>query len=191
MRLFDVRQEALRDAELPPGCVIVANHPTHLDAAVFLGTVVDCCTIAKPLIYRQWWIRSLLAGAGYVPGSVDHPLPIDRLLERLERRLEDGQRVVIFPESTRSEPGAPLRFHRLAFELSCRTGAPLVVARITCTPRWLAKETSLWVPPRQGVPRYEVEVLETIDPDRFDRKSRRLRDGVMSLYTGPTTQRSA
>lgn len=167
---------------LPSPCVVVANHPTHLDIVSLLGWIPDCCTIVKPSIYRFWWLRPLMKGSGQIEGSGSGLLEAARLIERAEDSLRQGQTIVVFPEGTRTEEGQRMPFHRLAFEIACAANVPVTALHIGCEPPYLSKSRSVLRPPRI-VPRLTVELIETLCPGDFESDSRRLRDYVRSLYT--------
>ena len=102
-RLVDVRLPSPEARDLPHPCVIIANHPTHLDITAILSWVPRSCTLVKPSIYRRWWLWPLMAGSGQLEGAGPHPLDGARLVERAEARLRQGETVVVFPEGTRTE----------------------------------------------------------------------------------------
>lgn len=178
IRAYDLRTTNL-GSQLPEGpCVIVANHPTLLDAATMIRSVPNMTTSVKPSIFRQWWMRGLLAGAGHFEGSVD-PLGAERIVEAAVDRLRRGFRVVVFPEGTRSPHDTLRPFGRTAFEIACRANVPVVPVAIHTAPLWLTHQIGFLSPPKQ-VPQITLTVLEPRHPDEFDRASRDMRDAVRS-----------
>ncbi len=185
--LLDVKTPAPDSVLLPDRCVVIANHPTHMDISAILCWIPRCCTVVKPSIYRRWWLEPLLRGSGQVEGAGDHPLDGARLVERASARVREGQRLVVFPEGTRTEEGRDMPFHRLGFEIACREGVPVVPLLLRCAPPYLSKMRPLLRPPRE-TPVLSVDVLPMIDPEEVGRDSRRLRERARALYTGGATR---
>ena len=180
IRVLDVKVDIDRSA-LPEGpFVVVANHPTLVDVTAILRTIDNSCTIVKPVIYRRWWIRPLMEGSGQIEGA-NNPLAAPRLVERAAERIRDGMSMVIFPEGTRTVEGREMPFHRMAFEIACRAGVPVVSLRLRCEPSWLSKARPLFrIPPT--VPELSVSMLATVEPVQFDYDSRRLCEHVRAMY---------
>lgn len=182
LRLVDVRYQ-VRRADLPEGpAVVVANHPTLLDVTAIQRLVGLSCSIVKPAIYRLWWLKPLLDGARQIEGA-SNPIGTVRVVERAAERLESGMSVIIFPEGTRTEDGREMPFHRLAFEIACRAGVPVVPLKIACEPPYLSKSQPLFRLPSQ-MPVLSVSALPPVHPEQFDGDSRRMSDHVRSLYRG-------
>ena len=106
-----------------PG-IVVANHQSSLDifilAAIFpkLKFMVADWVMSSPLF-------SIIARyLGYYTKSEGY----GKLTGRLERDLEDGWSVVIFPEGTRSPDGKIRRFHKGAFYMASTHGVPVIPA---------------------------------------------------------------
>ncbi|MEL6183531.1 MAG: lysophospholipid acyltransferase family protein [Myxococcota bacterium] len=181
-RLARVDALSVRENLLPERCVVVANHPSHFDIVSLLSRIPRCATIVKPSIYDQWWLEPLMRGSGQVRGT-SHPLDAGRLVEAAVARLHEGERLVVFPEGTRTEAGREMPFHRLAFEIASRAHVPVVPIRIDCDPPFLSKGQSVLRPPR-AFPRIRLEVLDPIDPESFGGDTRSLRDHVRNVLLG-------
>lgn len=173
--------------QLPDGpCVVVANHLSLLDTSALFAALRGGCAVAKPAIYRQWWIRPLLREAGQIPGTND-PLGAERVIEAATQRLRQGFWVMVFPEGTRAREGRRGPFRRAAFEIACRAEVPVVPIRIELSPPWLTPERSFLPVPRRA-PRLRLRVLPSVDPADHDHDSRALRTAVENVYDHPLSE---
>lgn len=182
-RLMRIQLPSAHDMELQTPCVVVANHPCHLDIVGIFSWLPNAFTVVKPSIYRQFWLKPLLRGSGQLEGGQTHLLEVERLISESVQRLRSGQNLVIFPEGTRTIPGREMPFHRLAFEIACRANVPVVPLRLSCYPSYLSKERSILCPPR-GFPSFRVEVFGTLYPQDFQGNSRRMRETAKVLCVG-------
>jgi 1-acyl-sn-glycerol-3-phosphate acyltransferase len=118
----------------------VANHPTLLDVVAIIAHVDDvCCVVKRPLMANPL-VGPLLRACGHITVDGEDMMDGARVVDAAAQRLAEGQRVLIFPEGTRSPPGAVRSFRRGAFELARRAGVPVVPAFLRCDPPALGKE---------------------------------------------------
>jgi 1-acyl-sn-glycerol-3-phosphate acyltransferase len=120
--------------------ILVANHRSHMDTPVILA--------ALPRRFRKKTV--VAAAADYFYGNkvlgalvslVFNTVPMDRCgggLDRraaghLDRLLDEGWNLLVFPEGTRSRNGAPGRLRRGAAVLARRHHLPIVPIRVTGT----------------------------------------------------------
>jgi hypothetical protein len=68
-------------------------------------------------------------------------------LHEAQKRLDDGDGVLIFPEGTRSPRRGMNGFRRGAFELATRAQVPLWPMFISCEPPALARGVPIWKHP--------------------------------------------
>lgn len=169
---------------LPPGpCVLVANHPTQIDVTAIGATLGGACTIVKPSVWRRRMVRPLLQGAGLLEGPGTDPISIGRVVDDGVERLRQGMRIFVFPEGSRSPAGQLRPFGRVAFEIACRAGVPLVSVGIRCTPPWLSPEVPIYRPPHP-IPRLRLTLLAVDDPAAEGGDSKRLRERVEQRFRG-------
>jgi 1-acyl-sn-glycerol-3-phosphate acyltransferase len=137
--------------------LIVANHPTLLDAVYLLAVFpqVDC--IVKHDLMRNPFTRSALSGLDYV-SNADTAGMLDAAVERLRR----GRSVLVFPEGTRSRPGQPLHFHLAAATMAVRSGVPCQPVIVRCEPLTVTKGTP-WYEIAPERPHFTIEVDQPVD----------------------------
>ncbi|MBY0401409.1 1-acyl-sn-glycerol-3-phosphate acyltransferase [Myxococcota bacterium] len=175
---FDPDAHAARVPAIP--CVLVANHPTLMDISALLAADSNLVYPVKPSLFNSFWARPLFRHAGQFEGAGQDPLHVAQMVEAATARLAAGQRVIIFPEGTRSPERGMHPFGRVAFEIARRAAVPIVPLVITCEPRFLGKIGGFRRPPAE-LPRLRIRVLEPIDPrspDYAGSSSRMLRDIV-------------
>ncbi len=167
---------------LPKGpCVVIANHPTQMDVTAIGACLGGACTIVKSTVYRRRLVRPLMVGAGLLEGPGTDPISVGRVIDDGVQRLRDGMRIFVFPEGSRSPPGVLRPFGRLAFEIACRAGVPLVSVAIRCEPVYLSQEVSLFRPPSR-TPVLRLQLLAIDDPASFGDDSRALRERVEARF---------
>ncbi|MGQ0700028.1 MAG: lysophospholipid acyltransferase family protein [Panacagrimonas sp.] len=126
-----------------PGQLVVANHPSLIDA-IFLGAQmphVNC--IVKNALLRNPLLRAPVRWADYIPNGSPKSL-----VENCAASLRAGDSLLVFPEGTRSVQGQPLKMQRGAAHIALASGCDLLPVTIVCQPTWLTK-SDVWyrVPP--------------------------------------------
>ena len=160
--------------------MMVSNHPTLMDISALLAADSNLVFPVKPSLYNRFWARPLFRQSGQFEGAGQGPLGIAQMVEAAAERLAAGQRVIIFPEGTRSPDRGLHPFGRVAFEIAQRAAVPIVPLVIHCVPRYLGKTNGFRRPPAD-LPRLRIRVLEPIDPSApglAGSSSRTLRDIV-------------
>ena len=104
---------------LGPG-LIVANHPSLVDALWILATQPHICCVLKGDLQESWLFRALVEQLNYV--SNRDP---EQLLSEGSRRLRAGETLLVFAEATRTTPQTMPRFRLGAAELVVRSGAAI------------------------------------------------------------------
>ena len=165
-----------------PGQLVLANHPTLLDAVVLLAFVPDSSCVAKPALFASPLFRGALRACGYIDST--HTL---EMVEDATLRLGAGECVVMFPEATRSRPGEPTVFHRSAVSIALRSGARVTPVFIHCDPPMLAKGDPWYhIPARR--PSVTLRVGHDFDVAPFaalsppPRASRACNDALLALF---------
>ena len=174
-------------AALPQGCIIAANHTSHLDSLVILAALSpEERDRTRPVAAADYWTKTPLRR--YVSGQILNAVLIDRksggfdALMPAEAALSQGQSLIIFPEGTRSPEAEPGPFKGGFAELAIRAGKPVVPAYLANLNRIMPKGAPLPLPltcqARFGAP---------IDPAADGPGARKAlcsktRDAVRSLY---------
>jgi len=189
--LYRIRARGLENVPAHGPGVVVANHVTYLDAMILGGA------IARPIrfvVYHRiydapalrWFFRACRA-IPIAPRSED-PERLERALAEIDRALEDGELVGIFPEGQLTRDGRVGAFRGGIERILGRRPVPVVPVALrglfgsfvsyeggpplTKRPRWLRRE---------GAPLPEVEVVvgQRLDPARASADA--LRTEMMAL----------
>ncbi len=166
-----------------PGQLILANHPTLIDAVFLLGLTPSSTCIVKRALWHNPFTRWLVVAAGYVSNS-----PTDRMIEGASEALLAGQSVIIFPEGTRTVPGQPLQFHRGAAAIAVRAAAVVTPVYIRCSPPTLTKSEPWYrIPERRA--HFSLRTGSDLDPEPFRRAApapiaaRELNERLLEVFT--------
>ena len=109
---FHLNNEMGETFEKP--AVIIANHQSHLDLLCTMMLHPKVVLLTTDWVWKNPIYGLIIRFAEYYPVSDGY----DKNVERLQKLVERGYSVVVFPEGTRSEMGEILRFHKGAFQLA-------------------------------------------------------------------------
>lgn len=135
------------------GTLVLANHPSLLDYVLLASEMPNCDCIVKEALWRNPFVAGVVRAADYIPN-----VSAERLLPLCIERIRQGGILLIFPEGTRTTPGAPLRLQRGAAQLAVRSGARLQPVRIHCSARFLTKQHK-WFHVPEHKPVFTVQFL--------------------------------
>lgn len=139
------------------GLLLVANHPSRLDALFMIACLPDLVCITKASIWDHWLFGATIRMAGY-PRVGD-----DRHLAGVAALLRDGFRVLVFPEGTRSPPDGPGAFHP-GFTLPARQAqAPIQTVMIEADCNFLGRDWPVLRVPARAV-RVGLRIGTRFDP---------------------------
>lgn len=184
MRMLDFNPEEVTGEIPQTPCVMVANHPTLVDISAILATEPNLIFPAKASLFRTFWARPMLEAAHQLHIPERDPFAVKQVVEGAIHRLQQGNRIIIFPEGTRSPADRLLPFGRMAFEIAARANVPVVPIVITCEPRWLTRDCSFFASNIKTVPKLRLKALEPVYPSPEGEQgssSRTLRDIVSRL----------
>jgi 1-acyl-sn-glycerol-3-phosphate acyltransferase len=132
--------------------LIVANHPTLIDAVLLIGLIKDAVVVAKSALAENPITGPAVAAAGYIVNA-EGPA----LVAEAARTFDRGGRVLVFPESTRTPPGQPVRLQRGAANIAVRTDCRVVAVTIRVSNPLLYKGAA-WHEMPLEMPRFDVDV---------------------------------
>jgi 1-acyl-sn-glycerol-3-phosphate acyltransferase len=128
-----------------PGTLVVANHPTLIDALVLMSLMPQADCVVKQRYYEDPFVGGTARGAGYIPSRGGPELVADCV-----ERLVQGRSLIIFPEGTRSPVNGLAPFARGAAHIALRAGRDPLPVTIRCEPSTLYHGQAWWdVPERR------------------------------------------
>ena len=154
LELLGVLTMATQGAERlrSPGLLVVANHPTLLDALFLIAHMPQADCVVKASRFRNPFLSGTARGAGYV-SNADGP----RLVEGCVDRLLRGRSVIVFPEGTRSPAHGLGPFFRGAAHVALKAARDPLPVTLRCDPPALYRGRAWWdVPERRFEMRLEV-----------------------------------
>ena len=124
---FRVKCDELNKIAPLKGAIIIANHPSLIDALILTSRFGPsaCVMVKKSLLHG--FMRSLILNLGYA--NNESPF------EELQKKLADGDSLILFPEGTRTKNYEKMSFHRGAANLACRLDFPIYTIFIDCSNR--------------------------------------------------------
>jgi 1-acyl-sn-glycerol-3-phosphate acyltransferase len=164
-----------------PGQLLIANHPTLIDACFLLGFTPTACCIVKGGHFKNLITRGAVIGAGYIPNA-----PTEEMIHAAQAALQEGETLLMFPEGTRTVPGQPMTMQRGAANVALRAARVLTPVFISCEPPTLSKNLPWYrIPPRR--PKWTLRVGEDIDLEAYRGSplpiaSRRLHADLAGLF---------
>jgi 1-acyl-sn-glycerol-3-phosphate acyltransferase len=144
------------------GVLVIANHPSLLDVVLVVALLPDARCVIKDQIWQSFLLGPLMRLAGYIPNGGDP----DVLMRRCREALREGGNLIVFPEGTRSVPGAKPRFHRGFAHIATIAESDLQPIVISCNPPVLLKGQAWYeIPPRR--PHFQVDVQPLVSTANF------------------------
>jgi len=143
--LMEVDSQALdRLNDETTGLVVVANHPSMVDAMLIVARLQRGVCIMKGDLMRNVFLGSGARIARYIPN--DSPRT---MLRHAIANLREGAQLVMFPEGTRTEAGGMLnRFRPGVTAIAHKAGVPIQTVFIETDSPYLRKGWPIWrVPP--------------------------------------------
>jgi 1-acyl-sn-glycerol-3-phosphate acyltransferase len=137
-----------------PGQLIVANHPTLIDAVFLIAYAPQAVCVAKHAMFRNPLTRSVVIAAGYISNE-----QAAGMIEGASAALAEGQCLIMFPEGTRTRVDSTMVFYRGAANVAVRAARQVTPVYIRCTPITLTKAEPWYRIPRRR-PHFSLETGE-------------------------------
>lgn len=139
-QLSDV--EAL--AAYPGSMVVVANHPSLLDAVLLTSRLPNAVCIMKGSL-----VRNVLLGAGSrMAGYISNDSALTVVRRGVEALSSSPTKLVIFPEGSRTRTPPVDACQSTAGVIAARAGVPVAVLTISMSSPYLGKQFPLLRPPQ-------------------------------------------
>lgn len=174
LRLIDLEISGL-DAAPAPGSLIVANHPSLIDALILLGHVKGGVVVAKRSLQVNFFTAGGIRGADYVVNA-----DALSLIDECRARIAAGESLVLFPECTRTADDGVIRLRRGAAHVAIRSGCPVIPVTIEFSEPLLTKKSRWWLAPKVR-PSVRVVGHPAIDSAQFLRNSRNVSTAARQL----------
>jgi len=128
------------DRPIEGGVVVIANHPTLIDAPVLLARMPDATCIFKPQLMRNPVIGPAAIMAGYTSGAEG----LDTI-RAVAEKVVAGRSLLIFPEGTRTAVGTTHGPLKAGFAIIAARGhAPVQLVIIRSTAGLVARGRPWW-----------------------------------------------
>ena len=154
VRVRETGTEKLRERPV----LVVANHPSLIDSPVLTACMPQADFVVSAEWTRNPFLRRTIEAAGYLRAETG-----PALVRQAVARLRAGRSVVVYPEGTRTPPGALRPFQRGIAHIALHAGCDIVPVVIRVRPRWLMKGQSL-TQLHDETPEWHVEVGAPIRP---------------------------
>ncbi|QKJ86709.1 1-acyl-sn-glycerol-3-phosphate acyltransferase [Paramixta manurensis] len=159
--VYDYRIEGAELLQADGGCLVVANHPSLIDYVMIASVMPDVDCLVKAELRHNLFFRGVIRAADYLINS-----EAETLLPESQRRLAQGDTLLIFPEGTRTRYGEALKLQRGAANIAVRAGCELRIVHITCSQRMLDKQSRWYhIPPVK--PCFTVRVKSRLSSQRY------------------------
>ena len=137
------------------GRLIIANHPSLLDVVFILSAIPDMNCIVKAALWRNPFTFAVVTMAGYIRNDAED------LIEVAAEKMKNGEKLIIFPEGTRTVDPAALDFKRGGAHIALAAGQPIKPIFITCKPSTLRKHEK-WYDVPDAPPLFTLTALSDI-----------------------------
>jgi 1-acyl-sn-glycerol-3-phosphate acyltransferase len=118
-----------------PGALVIANHPTLLDAILLLSVMPHTNLIIKAAVANNPFLSVVVSMAGYIPNNESSVA----LVKESSAALKNGETLMIFPEGTRTDLKQGMNFKRSAAIIALQANCTILPVLISCEPITLRK----------------------------------------------------
>nr|WP_242698844.1 lysophospholipid acyltransferase family protein [Alteromonas sp. 5E99-2] len=176
MRLFGLIKYTYKLSSMQkatPGHIVVANHPSLIDAVFLFAANKNMCCLVKGALWNNFFTGPVARLAGYIPNNTIEAVPM------AVAKLHGGENLLIFPEGTRNSDNNNIHFKRGAANIAVAANADILPVKISCNPPALKKSDKWYNIPDEVVEfclssNEQIKLNECID--RTKPKTRQYRD---------------
>lgn len=161
LRLIKVKCAELDKLQQAQGLIIACNHPSLIDYVIMTALLDDLNCVFKAELTRSFFLHGVIKGARYLSNADPQ-----KLFTGAGQCISRGEKLLIFPEGTRTVRGQPLKLHRGTAALCVKLNCPLYVVGISCTQELLSKERR-WYDIPAHTPCYHIEPLQLLNKTDF------------------------
>jgi 1-acyl-sn-glycerol-3-phosphate acyltransferase len=149
-------------AQDKPG-IVISNHQSLFDILAALGFYpMDFLFLSKAEVFKIPLVGLAMHKLGYIPINRSNPRQAARSLEIVEARVRENNRVLIYPEGTRSKDARKLLpFKAGAFDVAARGSFPIFPVVVYGTQETRPMHSNVLLFPH----RIAIQVLDPILPD--------------------------
>lgn len=159
---FETTLEQARARGGPASMVVTANHPSLVDTTAIMASYPYLVCVVKAKVARFPLLWPLMKFCGHVSAPDDFG-GATAVAEELIKRLENGDSVLLFPESTRSPDSGMRRFRRGPFEIAKRAQTSVQPVAIRSSPGLLKGGLGWYQLPKKKC-HYSLEALAPFPP---------------------------
>jgi 1-acyl-sn-glycerol-3-phosphate acyltransferase len=141
-----------------PPLILAPNHPTSIDAILFLSRHPDLACILKPQLMRNVFLGTGARLAGFIRSD-----PPRRMIRESVAELHRGGLVLLFPEGTRTTRAPLNRLTGSAGIIARHARVPIQVVIIETDSPYLGKGGSLFKVPHLPI-RYRLRLGRRLEP---------------------------
>ena len=141
-----------------PPLILAPNHPTSIDAILFLAHHPDLACILKPELMSNFFFGAGARLAGFIRSDTPH-----RMVREAVAELRRGGVVLLFPEGTRTTRAPLNRVTGSADVIARHARVPIQVAIVETDSPYLSKGWSIFRVPRLPI-RYRVRLGRRLGP---------------------------
>lgn len=141
-----------------PPVVLAPNHPSLIDAILFLTRHPDLVCILKPELMGNFFLGAGARLAGFIRSD-----PPRRMIQEAVAELSRGGLVLLFPEGTRTTRAPLNRLTGSASIIARHARVPIQVAIIETDSPYLGKGWPIFRVPRLPI-RYRVHLGRRLEP---------------------------
>ena len=137
-----------------PGALVIANHPTLLDAVLLMSVMPRTNFVIKAAVTNNPLLSIIASMAGYISNN---ELGI-ALVKKASAALKHGETLMIFPEGTRTDLEKGISFKRSAANIALQANCTILPVVISCEPITLRKHEP-WYSIPNTIPLFHLRAL--------------------------------